>query len=227
MNRVFYKFHYWLLCLLLTSMSVTLMTGCNKVDFNNSEREEVLNVLRSYRDAVTAKDGEKAIQFVSADSIERIADFLDWALHDTPEQLRQRDLFEQIQVLSIRNNIDAESLPNLSPEKLLIELINSGAFSTKLLEAARFGNSIFYPERKICYVALYDQHLPTKNRITCIEDPDGWRVHLLGNEGLEMNAYRKIMEEKEISETELIDQIVKSWTAGESPEKLWQPVVKS
>ena len=144
-------------------------------------------------------------------------------MYDSVEELKERNLYEQIHVLSLRHHLRDRDIASLSGSDMLEQFVEVGGLSTKLMDKARFGSCVFDDKRKLCFVQLYDERYPTKNRVTCLQENGEWRVHLPGMEKTEAKSYHAIMGNKDISEDELLRRIVNEWTS-DSEVELWQPL---
>jgi hypothetical protein len=184
--------------------------------------EDLDTVYRQYCEAVVRRDGTQAVALVSAGTRRRYQEFAEAAMTADEQSLAALPLTARLQVLLLRQRMDAGSLAAVQGRGLLAHIIeqgwleSAGFMDTQLARAAADGDR--------AQAQLHRGGQPTRERAYFLREDGAWRINLLPNL---TSADRKIeaaVETSGLNEKAYLESLVAQATKQPLRGDLWQPM---
>lgn len=205
--------------LLSTSVCI-LCIGCSSRP--PTESDEIKSAYRRYCDAIVHGDGAAASSMVSRDTLQRYQEFHDLALTADEGTLGAAPVSTRLQVLLLRQRMDAAALTPLDGAGLFAHFIQQ-----KWLDPAGFADTqLVQPaldEDRAQAVVQRGDRL-TRERMYFLREGDEWKVNLLPSLTTTDRHIEDAAAGKGVSEREYLESLVAEVTKEPVREGIWQPL---
>lgn len=198
------------------------LCGCQEAPQAVQDLQAIRSMFREFRTAVVQRSGNEAAQFVSAETVERYQQFRDWALSAEENALAERSLFEQVEILKLRQLSSRDQLESASGREVIALLIDAGQLSTPFIHDGTLADPVFQDGR--CYVQVFDSSGPAKEKLTFFEEEQGWKIDLPSMEFVTESIYRRIMEVQNLSASQTVEAVLRSSFPDADLSALRQPL---
>ena len=213
-----------------------LPVGCGPVSQREADYEQIISTFADFRDAVELQQGDNAVAQVSQSSVDRFEEFREWALFASEDELKQKSIVEQIEVLRLRHLMSQDELQSATGRDVIARLVELGELPTPFIEGALLSQPVFQEGR--CFLTVYDDSGPAKEKITFVSDEDGWKVDIASMEYVLEKVYTGIVRKhvkshgdkpvtQSVADELVIQQVTSDWSKNLDLAKLWQPLAVS
>lgn len=191
------------------------LVGCAP-KFQAVEDWEAINSMFSdFKPALRTRNGKKAVQSVSQNSIERYEQYQEWALNSSEEEIASLTLAEQIETRRLRKFFPPEELSKLTGKEIIAALVNKDCLDVPFVKEALLAEPVFMDQK--CYVHIHDDAGSAKEKLTFVKEEDGWKIDISALEEVQDKIYRGMMRREKKSAAEVVQVIVDSWEPKTTP----------
>jgi hypothetical protein len=207
------------ICVLFAALSLVCGGGCSQpLSLSN----EIKDAYRHYCDAVVQRDGAQAGALVSEVTLHRYQEFRDAALAADETTLVSLPVSSRLQVLLLRQRMDAVTLAALDGPGLFAHIIDQG-----WLDAAGFTDTqlgIVAVDGDRAQAPVHRSGRPTRERAYFLREDGVWKVNLLPNfTGTDRNI-EEAAAVNNLSEKAYLESLVAEVTKQPLRGDIWQPL---
>lgn len=207
-----------LLCL-STSVCI-LCIGCSSR--SPTESDEIKSAYRRYGDAIAHGDGAAASSMVSRDTLQRYQEYRDLALTADEATLGAAPFSTRLQVLLLRQRMDAATLAPLDGAGLFAHFIGHKWLDPAGFADTQLGRVAVDGDRAQAPVQRGDRLI--RERMYFLREGGAWKVNLLPNLTTTDRHIEEAAAGKRVSESEYLESLVAEVTKQPVREGLWQPL---
>ena len=193
--------------------------GCSRTP---STSDEIKQVYRQYCDAVVQRDGAQAGAAVSAGTLRRYQEFRDGALTADAATLTALAPTTRLQVLLLRQRMDAATLAALDGPGLFAHIIGQGWLEAQGFTEVELG--IVAVDGDQAQAPLYRGGKPTRERAYIVRENGGWKVNLLPNFTSTDRNIEEAAAINNLSEKNYLESLVAEVTQHPVREDIWLPL---
>ncbi len=204
------------ICLLL----VVLPTACGGCRQSSSTTDEIKDAYGQYCDAVVKRDGAQAGALVAEVTLRRYQEYRDAALTSDEAALTSEAPTTRLQVLLIRQRMDAATLAALDGRGLFAHFIAQGWLDAAGFTETQLGMVAVDGDR--AQAPVHRAGRPTRERAYLLREDGVWKVNLLPNfTGTDRNI-EEAAAVNNLSEKAYVESLVAEVTKQPLRENIWQ-----
>ncbi|MEW4490777.1 hypothetical protein AB1L42_22030 [Thalassoglobus sp. JC818] len=193
---------------LLTTLPL-LTSGCAPKIQAVDDLNGIQSTFDQFKTAVRNREGDAAAALVTENSIERFDELRSWAVSDSPEQLSERPVLEQIEVLRLRHELTPEQLKNSDGKKVIAILVERDELPTPFVKESQIAEPVFQGDR--CILRIFDNAGLAKERMTFRREDDIWKLDIASMEHVQEKIYNGMKRKRKMSDEEIIEEISATW----------------
>jgi hypothetical protein len=184
--------------------------------------DEIKAIYRRYCDAIARGDGAEASSMVSRDTLQRYQEFRDLALAADEATLGAAPVSTRLQVLLLRQRMDAATLAPLDGAGLFAHFIGQKWLDPAGFAETQLGQVAVDEDRAQAPVQRGDRL--TRERMYFVRESGAWKVNLLPNLTTTDRHIQEAAVAKGVSEREYLESLVAEVTKEPVGEGIWQPL---
>jgi hypothetical protein len=207
------------ICLLLVVVSTACGGGCTQPP---SISDEIKDAYRHYCDAVVKRDSAQAGALVAEVTLRRYQEYRDAALTSDEAALASETPTTRLQVLLLRQRMDAATLAALDGRGLFEHFIDQGWLDAAGFTETQLGMIAVDGDR--AQAPVHRSGRPTRERAYFLWENGAWKVNLLPNfTGTDRNIEEAAAVNQK-SEKAYLESLVAEVTKQPLRENIWQPL---
>lgn len=189
------------------------------------EVEGVGDCFAAYKAAILDMDGEAAVELVTERTIATYQEQVDWALTAPRETIESLSLVNRIGVLSLRHRIPKEVLKKLTGRTAFAYAVDRDWIGRTGVIRTRLGE-VFIAENTAT-AEVYAGGLRAPTRFEFLKENGKWRFDLIQSMRDADALLTPVLEQRGLSETELIFATLERSSGRRVGEDIWIPIVIS
>jgi hypothetical protein len=186
-----------------------------------ADQAAVRQAFDAYRAALTAKDGKTAASLLTAESIEYYANLKKLALTAPESYLRRARMSDQLAVIDLRVSVPAENLRRWSAAQLAGDAVNRGETQSTVVARLSAGTIEVAGDTGTVQVKLDGKAFEYK--LTFYREDGQWKFRLIPILEATEGALRRRVQEDQVTETDLVDEVVAQTVPPEKIRVGWLP----
>lgn len=177
-----------------------------------------------YKSAVLASDGEAAAALISNDSLGWYQTLRDHAYDSTPDQVKALSPAEELMVLTIRINLNAEKLKEMDGRAVFVHAVNEGWIGKEGISQLSLGDvEINESDDTVQADALVGKET-TDLQFTFAKEESGYKILLDRMIDATNKALKQKITESGQAKDEFVTNIL-AFASGEAvPASIWEPL---
>jgi hypothetical protein len=196
-----------------------VFTGCS----NNSDAA-IRSTYANYGNALLNLDGDEAVKYVAASTIEYYGQMNDIALTGSESDVKALPVMDKMLVLTLRHMADPQLLSAMTADEMFSYAVNERIINEKSVTDSEIGTIIVMSDEAYATIVINGQESPM-DVFTFKMESDQWKIDLLTVIALGNAELILALESEGIDEDEFIFSALEG-ASGEVPsEDLWQPIV--
>lgn len=206
---------------LLCALAGALLLAAPAPAQQDGAEDEIRSCFAGYRAAVLANDGKTAASLVARSGIEYFGEMQRLALYATPEKVRAESPVNQIQILTLRHRIDADTLRAMSPSELFAHGVTEGWTAKDSVQGLGLGEIEVEGDLAAAQVTRDGSPTPLKYRF--VREKGVWLWDMMPTVELSNQAFKTIAAQQKVSEEDLILSLLESVSGRAVPPTIWEP----
>lgn len=184
----------------------------------------VLKAFTAYRSALTKQNGKKAVKYIAQNTIDYYAQMLEHARNSDSATVAGLHVMDKLLVLSFRNRVDKNKLLVMTPTEAVIYAIDKGMVGKEGLSNIELGDIDIKNKQAKAQVLIDDRPVPLE--FVFYNEKKRWKIDLTAFFPMAEMAISQTAKELEMTETELVEFMLKLVEPNTLNPKLWLPVAK-
>jgi hypothetical protein len=184
--------------------------------------DEIRQTYRQYCEAVVQQDGARAGALVSGITLRRYQEFRDAALTADEAGVGELAPATRLQVLLLRQRMDAATLAALDGPGLFAHVIDQGWLDASAFRDAQLGIVAVDADR--AQSPVHRGGRPTRERAYFLRESGAWKVNLLPNFTSTDRNIEEAAAVNQLSEKAYLESLVAKVTQQPLRENIWRPL---
>lgn len=214
--------------LLLFTFFLFLMPAFTALAHDNHQHTKaekaVLKTFAAYRSALTKQNGKKAVKHIAQNTIDYYAQMLEHARNADSATVAGLNVMDKLLVLSFRNRVDKNRLLTMSPIQSVQYAIDKGMVGKEGLANLELGDISI--KDNVAKAQVLINHRPAPLEFVFYKEKKRWKIDLTAFFPMAEMAISQTAKELEMTETELVEFMLKLVEPNTLNPKLWLPVAK-
>jgi hypothetical protein len=206
--------------LLGIALAALLAAGCGG---GGEDEEAVRATFDGYRQALLDGDGERAAGLVTAGTVEYFEETRRLALEAPEAELRDRSLVDQLQVLTMRQQVPARVLRSTDGQELFAYSVQEGLVATEELRDLGIGEVTVDGDRATAE-ALSGGEKVALLRWQFAREDGRWKIDVTSLFSFVKTALERSAEDAGMSTEELILRSLEIASGKPVPPDIWEPL---
>lgn len=204
------------------ALLLTLGIACNGCSRTPTAYDEIDRVYRDYCDAVARADGVHAGSLVSAGTLSRYQEFAHGALTADQTALDSLPVTARLQILLLRQRMDAATLSTFDGPQLFAAIIDRGWFESSGFRNTQLG--MIAIDRDQAQAPVHRNGRPTRDRAYFLRENGAWKINLLPNLTGSDRVIETAAAQNRLSENAYLEALVAEVTRQPVRDNIWQPL---
>ena len=214
-------FRYMVLFAIMLSLTTAHTAAAND---NSGEMESIRACYEGFKKAFSNKEGEQALTFICAKSLQHYGDMLDVALHGNAKTLEPLTLADKYLVLSIRNRTPYDQVSELTPKTVYILTVAKAWIGTATTANRSIDTvTVISPEK--AQVTQQVAGTKTNETITFLKESGAWKIDLAYQDVILNAMLSKSLKKSALSEKDFFEHILSVAANKQVLPRIWEPLM--